>query len=184
MASHDRTDDAPSKTNQSRIGRASSTKLMLTPNNIRELYEAARSLAGMGGSPYLNRLFDAQTALSGGQLDRVGSILTMTRSEFEKSHFRILRFQPTVDGDAKKNREDARLAARKEQVEETLRRFDEYLTALERMVDLAARAGDKVEPQESPPHAENDLADLPPGLAEAVRAAGGVAPERWTPVFM
>ena len=172
MASQVSHTEGPAKSGESRIGKASSTRLVLTPADIRELYEAARSLAGMGGSPYLNRLFDAQTALGGGQLDRVQKILSMTRSEFEKSHFRLLRYHPGEGGDARKMRDEARLAARKEELEETLRQFDEYLAVLGRMAEVAARAAAKDEPPKPPPSAKIEPPALPAGLAEAFRGAG------------
>ena len=114
-------------------------KLVLTSADIRDLYETARSLSGLGGAPYLNRLFDAASAIDTGQLDRAEQILARTRQEYEKSHVRLLRFSSEEGGDRKKQREDTRLAAKRQQVEEVLGQFDAYLAIVERMIELAAR---------------------------------------------
>jgi hypothetical protein len=126
------------------------SKLVLTADDVRDLYEAARSLAAMGGAPYLNRLFDAQSALAAGQLDRVGQILTRAREEFEKSHHRLLRFRPEAPGERSPPREQQRLAAKKKQVEDVLALFDAYLAVVARMSKAAPRTREEVQSPEAP----------------------------------
>jgi hypothetical protein len=153
--------------------KSSITRFALRSADIRGLYETARSLGGIGGAPYLNRLFDAESALSSDRLDRVREILTMTRQEFEKSHGRILRYQPEGEPDSSKAaKEQARILLRKEQVEDVLAKFDEYVTITQRMSDRAERNGPKVQPASpSPPPERRDEADLPDGVADAWKNA-------------
>jgi hypothetical protein len=147
------------------------TRFSLRPGEIRDLYETARSLGGIGGAPYLNRLFDAETALASGMLDRVRQILTMTRQEFEKSHARLLRFRPDEgEGRGESPKEQKRLLARKEQIEAVLAQFDECLAVSQRMADRAERTRAEVDRVESRPSASAEAPALPAGFRETFLA--------------
>jgi hypothetical protein len=148
------------------------TRFALRPADIRALYEAARALGGIGGAPYLNRLFDVEAALTSGRLDRVREILSMTRQEFEKSHTRILRYSPDGQPDSSQAvKEQARLSARKEQVEDVLAQFDEYVAVSQRMSDRAERDSVKAEPAVAPPVTRQEGVKLPDGFAAAYENA-------------
>lgn len=143
-------------------------KFALRAGDIRALYEAARSLGGIGGAPYLNRLFDAEAALNNGRLDRVSDVLSATRREFEKSHTRILRLQPGPNADSSRTpKEQVRLQSRKDQVEAVLARFDEYHAVVERMAERAERNGTNADATEPEPGVREGEGELPAGFAEA-----------------
>lgn len=167
MSSHELQADDRSKT-ESGIAKTSSKKLALNSGDIRDLYEAARALGGLGGAPYLNRLFDAEAALKSGFLHRVQEILSKTRNEFQKAHTRLLRFRPK-EGGGKKSREDERLDSKRQHVEDLLARFDQYVEAAERMAEAAGRAPREPDAT-APPHGAKGRIPLPAGLAEALQS--------------